>query len=72
MYTHFAKRLKERYGLDITPIEYIDLIQQDFKTISIEQGKGVSKVLIMFKDVEIIAIKQRNRNKFLVTALPKK
>lgn len=71
MYLHFAQRLKERYGLDITPLEYIDLIQQPYETIEKEIGVGRKKVKIRFKGNIIKAIKQSNGNKFLITALPK-
>jgi hypothetical protein len=69
MYLHFAQRLKERYGLEITPLEYIDLIQASCETIEKEKGTGRRKVKLRFKDTIIYAVKENNGNKFLITAL---
>lgn len=71
MYQHFAERLKERYGLEITPLEYIDLIQAPYEALNREIGTGRKKVKIRFKGQAIIAVKQTNGNKFLITALPR-
>jgi len=71
MYEHFAQRLKERYGIEITPLEYIDLIASPYKTINQDYCTGRKKIEIIIKGVRVIAVKQKNGNKFLVTALPK-
>lgn len=68
MYAHFAQRMKERYNLDITPLEYIDLIQQR-PILQENAGNGRMKVKLQFKGVVILAIKQKKQNKFLITAL---
>ena len=68
-YNHFKERLKERYGLEITPLEYIELITSQVLVIK-DLGSGKNEVKVQFKGVVIRAIKQKNKNKFLITALP--
>ena len=70
MYTHFAQRLKERYDLDITPLEYIDLIQSQYETIEKQLSVGKKIVKVKFKGKIILAVKQAKKNQLLITALP--
>lgn len=68
MYDHFAKRLKQRYGLDITETEYYELCDTTYTTVKVRVGRKT--VIILFKGVPIYAVKQKKKMKLLVTALP--
>jgi hypothetical protein len=70
IYLHFAERLKERYGLDISKKEYLSLCNEPFKVLG-ERPNSTNKVKIVFKDVEVFAIRSK-KGKKLITALPKR
>ncbi len=68
-YSHFRSRLKERYGMEITKEEYLELSSCGYyKTTFI--GIGIKYIIINFKGVEVFAIKQKKKYKLLLTALP--
>ena len=71
MYEHFALRLKERYGMEITPLQYIHLCQAAFR-FDCDCGEGRVKGWVEFMGQKVYVVKQKNRNKFLITATFKK
>jgi predicted PilT family ATPase len=70
MFQHFKRRLIERYNLEITAEEYIELCAAKAETIEVLKREGRRIVKIRFKEQVVIAVKQSNKNKFLITALP--
>jgi intein-encoded DNA endonuclease-like protein len=73
-YSHFATRLKERYGLEVSKKEYIALCKGQSRLLGADSKYGVSyqKVSIYFKGTEIIAIRKKGNHTLLVTVLPRK
>ncbi len=66
---HFAERLKERYGIEINVFDYLDLIQSPAENLK-DNHDGTLVVKIKVNGTAVFAVKQKNRNKFLLTALP--
>jgi hypothetical protein len=67
-YFHFNERLSMRYGLEITLEEYIELCRYPIKTILKEQHKLFG--LIQIKGKEVFVVRQRHKDRKLLTALP--
>lgn len=67
---HFAQRLRERYGIDVSFEYYLVLIREKIETIrhlSNHKTMGWLKV----QQQEVLVVKERNRNRLLITALAK-
>jgi hypothetical protein len=68
-YPHFAQRLEERYGMIISLTEYGQLCRSPYETIKhLSKHKKVVKIIIA--ETPVIAIKDKNRYKCLITVLP--
>jgi len=67
-YSHFNQRLLERYNIHITLKEYVSLCKSHLQTIKREQHKLIG--IIKIKNVEVLVVRQRHKNKKLITALP--
>lgn len=68
---HFYDRLLERYGITITVFDYLDLIQAPAYLVK-DNLDGTIVCYVRFNGKKILAVKQKNKNKFLLTALPEK
>lgn len=69
-YYHFNERLNMRYQLDITLEEYKELCRYPIKTILKETHKLFG--LMQIKGREVFVVRQRKKNRWLLTALPYK
>jgi len=71
-YFHFAKRLKQRYGVSITKETYTELCNSGSqRTIYRHRGTGRVIVVIPINGKQVLAVKDKRREKKLITALPK-
>jgi hypothetical protein len=73
-FAHFAKRLKERYGLLINQKQYKNLLKRDVLYVRNVKSSGASSTrklgFIAIQDRVVLVIKETERDGALITALP--
>lgn len=67
-YSHFNQRLNERYGIDVTFDEYIELSKKYIKTLRKQKHKRIG--IMEIKGIPVVVVKEIDRRRKLVTALP--
>lgn len=67
-YHYFNERLQQRYGIDVTIDEYMQLCRAHIDKIRNQPHKiiGVMKI----KGVNVLVVRERHRKRKLLTALP--
>jgi hypothetical protein len=67
-YFHFRERLNQRYKIDVTLDEYLELRRAHIETWKRQTHKIVG--IMKIKGVNVLVVREKHRKKKLITALP--